>query len=251
MQIIYEDNHLLALDKPSGLPSQPDSSGDQSLVDLAKAWLKKTYAKPGDVYLALLHRLDRPTSGLVLTAKTGKAASRMADQFRRRAVDKQYLAVVACRRQPPAAAELTDRLAEKDNGSMRIAAGDSGKQAKLSYQTLAYAGKTGQALLLVTLDTGLKHQIRVQLAARNMPVIGDFRYGPGGAPARPQPVLDGRAILLHACSLDFDHPVGKGRIALTAPPPPHWSPYLAGFDALDHPEIKRWLTPAQGEHPWL
>lgn len=236
MRIVYEDNHLLAVDKPAGTPSQPDSSGDPSLIEEAKLWVKEKYAKPGEVYLALLHRLDRPVSGIVLLARTDKAAKRMADRFRRRAVEKKYLVLVERKADPGPGARLADTLRERDGGGMEIARSGEGKQASLSYQTLAEAG--GRALLLVTLETGVKHQIRLQLASRGLPVVGDFRYGAFGKPARPEPVMDGRAILLHAFGLAFDHPVGKGPLELRCPPPEYWRDKLA--DMKIEPQLVGW-----------
>lgn len=239
-RIVYGDNHLLAVDKPAGVPSQPDASGDPSLIDMAKAWVKEKYAKPGAVYLALLHRLDRPVSGIVLTARTDKAASRLADAFRRRAVAKRYLALVECAAPPEAAARLEDRLADNGNGGSRIVA-SGGTEARLSYTTLGRSAEGGRALLLVDLETGGKHQIRVQLASKGLPIVGDFRYGAFGKPARPEPVAGGRAILLHAAGTAFEHPVGKGRLDLRRGPPGHWRRHLAGLE-LDR-AAGEWLNP--------
>lgn len=224
----YSDNHLLAAIKPSGLPSQPDASGDVSLIDLAKEHIRREFSKPGAVYLALLHRLDRPTSGLVLLARTDKAAGRMADAFRRRDVDKMYLALVECHSDPGPGRELADLLEPVGNGGMKIAArgGNGAKEARLGYRTLAVWGDGRRALLAVKLETGVKHQIRCQLARAGLPVVGDFRYGPGGKPARPTPVADGHAVLLHAWKLGFVHPVRKEAMELSAPPPGHWRSFL-------------------------
>lgn len=226
LKFIYEDNHLLVADKPAGLPSQPDDSGDPALDDLAKKYIKTKYAKPGDVYLGLVHRLDRPTSGAVLLARTSKAASRLAEQFRKRAVDKTYFALVSCAAKPAAQTELRTWLTPAGNGGMRPAAGKSpsAREARMAYATVAEAG--GHALLRVSLLTGVKHQIRCQLAHAGLPVVGDFRYGAFGRPARPRKVLDGHAVLLHAWRLGLRHPVGKGRLEITAAPPDYWRPFL-------------------------
>ena len=232
-KFVYCDNHLLAADKPSGLPSQPDASGDASLADLAKEYVRAEFAKPGEVYLALLHRLDRPTSGLVLLARTSKAAARMADAFRRRTVDKRYLALVECSAAPENERRLTDYLSPLGNGGMKVAprkTGDS-REARLAYRTLAVRNDGGRALLEIGLETGVKHQIRCQLAHAGLPVVGDFRYGPFGKPARPEAIADGRAILLHAWRVGFEHPVRREPVLLTAPPPAHWREPLAALPA--------------------
>lgn len=240
MQLVYSDNHLLAIDKPAGLPSQPDASGDPSLIDAAKAWVKETYHKPGDVYLALLHRLDRPVSGVILTARTDKAAGRMADRFRRRAVEKRYLALVECAAEPPEAERLVDALAEKDGGGMHLVK-HGGREARLAYRVLGRDKTARRALLLVELETGVKHQIRLQLAGRGLPVVGDFRYGAFGKPARPEPVNGGRAILLHSAGMAFDHPVGRGWLDVRAGPPEYWEKWLSGMDLAA--AAREWLRP--------
>lgn len=238
LHVLLEDNHLLVVDKPAGMPAQPDSSGDVSLDVAAKDYLRHKYAKPGNIYLGLLHRLDRPTSGVVALAKTDKAAGRMADSFRRRAVLKWYLALVECHAEPEKNARLKDTLAPLDNGGMRVASdGTVGKNdkkdraAELSYRLLAKSRDRNRALLLVNLHTGVKHQIRCQLAARGLPVAGDFRYGPFGRPARPEPVADGRAILLHAARIAFEHPVRREPVTVSSPPPGHWTTEFGGIVA--------------------
>lgn len=245
MDKAYIDNHLLVADKPAGMPSQPDASGDVSLVDAAKDWLKREFAKPGNVYLALLHRLDRPTSGLVALARTEKAAGRMSEMFRRREVEKTYLAVVECHAKPEPEQCLEQRLARTGNGGVRVVRSEGGeaKWAKLRYRTLAVTNDGGRALLAVRLDTGVKHQIRAQLAHAGLPVAGDFRYGPFGDVARPTPVVEGKAILLHAGKLGFVHPVRREPLAVVAPPPDFWRPFLALFpDAV--------VADALGDAPW-
>lgn len=234
LRFIYEDNHLLAADKPSGLPSQPDSSGDASLDVLARDYLRVKYDKPGEVYLGLLHRLDRPTSGVVLMARTGKAATRMADAFRRREVGKTYLALVEARGRPRDAEECADWLSPMKNGSMEARAKrtEGAREARLRYSLAGYDAAGGTALLRIELLTGVKHQIRCQLARRGMPVVGDHRYGVEGRPARPRPVMGGAAILLHAWRADFIHPVRKEPVAVVAALPDYWRAFAAGIDAV-------------------
>ena len=229
-RIVHLDNHLLALDKSAGVPSQPDDSGDPSLIDLAKAWLRREFAKPGNVYLALAHRLDRPTSGLVALARTDKAAGRLASLFRAGQIDKRYLALVEGRPSRPEG-KCRDWLIRRENGGMRAGAetAPGARLAELSYRLLA-TGKAGKrSLLEIILETGVKHQIRCQLAGLGLPVVGDFRYGIRGRPARPTPAANGRAILLHSWRLGFSHPVRRERLELSAALPAHWLPFLADF----------------------
>ncbi len=227
----YEDNHLLAARKPCGMPSQADASGDEPLDAAAKRYVKDKCRKPGNVYLGLLHRLDRPTSGIVLLARTDKAASRMAELFRRRDIEKDYLALVECVARPASEGERRDWLEPLDNGGMRPAERKTpaAKEAALAYRLLGTGRDGKRALLLVRLVTGVKHQIRCQLAAAGLPVVGDFRYGAFGRAARPEPVLEGRGILLHAWRVGFVHPVRRERLDIAAGLPEHWRAPLADF----------------------
>jgi 23S rRNA pseudouridine1911/1915/1917 synthase len=228
IDIIYEDNHLLGVHKPGGLLVQGDRTGDTTALDLARAYLKETYNKPGNVFLGLVHRIDRPVSGVVLLARTSKAASRLARAFQNREVEKTYLAVVA----GSVGAERDDLVGyiERVNTSSRLAnePSESAKEASLTYRVLAR--RSGTTLLEVTPHTGRHHQIRVQLAAAGHPVAGDLRYG-----ART-PLAD-KSIALHAARLSLDHPVRNERVTLTAPPPVETEPWsthrttIAGYFA--------------------
>lgn len=235
INFIYEDNHLLAAAKPSGMPSQPDASGDASLDILAKEYLREKYAKPGEVYLGLLHRLDRPTSGAVVMARTGKAAARMSDLFRRREVSKRYLAVAEWRSGVALEAEAVDWLTPAENGGMRVAAakGEGAREARLVYRVTGLSPDGRRALLEIDLLTGVKHQIRCQLAARGCPVVGDFRYGAFGAVARPEPVLGGRGVLLHAWRVGFVHPVRREPVEIVAALPSSWRTHLERTGVAD------------------
>ena len=217
LEVVTLDNHLLVVSKPAGMLVQGDQTGDADLVTLAKAYLKRRFDKPGNVFVGLVHRLDRPTSGVVCLARTSKAASRLSDQFRRRAVGKRYLAVVDGRLS--GAGRREDGLLS-DGSSMAAVALDApgAKRAALRWRALAH--RAGRTLLDIDLETGRKHQIRVQLAALGTPVVGDFRYGD---PA--EPFAGGRGIALHAYALTLEHPTRRGRMTFTAPPPPAW----AGF----------------------
>ena len=215
MDPLYLDNHLLVVSKPPGLLAQADHTGDPDLVSLAKAYLKKRFDKPGNVFVGLVHRLDRPTSGVVCLARTSKAAGRLSAQFRTRAVQKRYLAVVEGHLAD--AGEAVDGIHKGEGGSVAVVPeGAPGSQrAALRWRTLARAGR--QSLVEVDLLTGRKHQIRAQLAARGAPVLGDFRYG------NPKPFAEGRGVALHAVRLTVEHPTRREAMTFGAPPPVAWA----------------------------
>jgi len=218
---LYLDNHLLVVDKPPGLLSQADATGDPDLVTLGKAYLKERFQKPGNVFTGLVHRLDRPTSGVVALARTSKAAGRLSDQFRRRTTEKTYLAVVEGRLGDHGEwVEREDGIDKGEGGSVRVvAAGTPGSQrAALRWRTLDSDGAC--SLVEVDLLTGRKHQIRAQLAALGHPVVGDFRYG------RPTRFADGHGIALHALRLALDHPTRAERMVFVSPPPAAWSGFF-------------------------
>lgn len=211
VQILHCDNHLLVVYKPGGLPVQADATGDPDLLTLAKAWIAREFHKPGAVWLGLVHRLDRPARGVVVLARTSKAAARLSEQFRQRTTAKTYRVVVHGR-PPHTAGTLHDWLESDDKGSRRVAEGH-GREASLEYRTVAtHAGLT---LLEVDLHSGRKHQIRVQLAGIGCPVLGDLRYG-AAAP------LPDRNIALLAYRLQLQHPTTGQRLTFTAPEPPGW-----------------------------
>lgn len=216
LTVLYEDNHLLAVAKPAGVLVQGDASGDPTLFEAAKAYLKERYAKPGNVYLGLVHRLDRPVSGLVLFARTSKAAARLSAQFREGRAHKTYLAVVEGV-PAPAAGDLACWLAAAGDAQGKTAAAAApfpgAREARLSYRVRE--GGAGAALLEVEPATGRRHQIRVQLAAAGHPVLGDVKYGARGPRV-------GEGIALHAWRLTVAHPVGGAEVTLEAPPPPDW-----------------------------
>ena len=211
--VLHVDNHLLVVDKPAGMLAQEDATGDADLVTLAKAYLKARFERPGNVFVGLVHRLDRPASGVVVLARTSKAAARLSAQFagRDQGLDKRYLAVVEGRLEGGGA--LVDWLVKGERGTVhRVPEGTTGaKRAALSYEVLAVEGH--RTLVGVSLETGRAHQIRVQLAGLGTPVVGDLRYG------AKTPLGDGRGIALHAARLAFTHPTRPERVVFAARPP--------------------------------
>jgi 23S rRNA pseudouridine1911/1915/1917 synthase len=218
LEILYEDNHCLAVNKPAGLLSQGDYSGDASLVELAKADLKTRFQKPGNVYVGLVHRLDRPVSGVVLLARTSKAAERLSAQFRAGTIEKTYLAwvegVVS-----EESGEWVDYLV-KDAVRNVVEAGEpggGGKEAVLEFRTLERQMRS--TLLELRPRTGRSHQLRVQLASRGWPIVGDRKYGASGS---LRAAAGGLRIALHASRLGFSHPTQKRWIEVFAPEPSDW-----------------------------
>jgi 23S rRNA pseudouridine1911/1915/1917 synthase len=215
MQVIYEDNHLLAVNKHCGEIVQGDKTGDEPLVETLKGYLKEKYAKAGNVFLGVPHRIDRPVSGVVLFARTSKALSRLSELFRRGEVQKTYLALVSPSPTPPEG-ERRDLLLrnERQNKSYVCTPGALGsKEAILRYRTVGHTQR--YTLLEVALITGRHHQIRAQLAAMGCPIKGDLKYGA----ARSNP--DG-GICLHAHRVTLIHPVSGLSLTLEAPLPADW-----------------------------
>lgn len=209
--VLHVDNHLLVVDKPAGMLAQGDATGDADLVTLAKAYLKRQFERPGDVFVGLVHRLDRPVSGVVVLARTSKAAARLSAQFAGRGVEKRYLAVVEGRLE--GGGERVDWLVKGERGTVhRVPEGTTGaRRAALRWESLAVEGR--RTLVGVDLLTGRAHQIRVQLAGLATPVVGDLRYG------AKAPLGDGRGIALHATRLAFAHPTARERVVFASRPP--------------------------------
>lgn len=219
LEILYEDNHCLAVNKPAGLLSQGDQTGDPNLAALAAAYLKERYGKPGKAYIGLVHRLDRPTSGVVVLARTSKAASRLSQQFRTGEVSKVYWAVVEGTPSPPEG-RWEDRL-EKDRTANRVRVIDpgdgAGQESRVDYRLLRRQG--AWSLLELRPATGRSHQLRVQLAHRGLPIVGDRKYGSRTALKAAD---GGRRIALHARAVCFRHPTRAERITIFAPLPADW-----------------------------
>ncbi len=227
LDVLYEDNHLLAINKPAGRLSQPDATGEPSVVELATEYLRVKFHKPGNVYVGLIHRLDQPVSGVLLLARTSKAAGRLSEQFRSRDVHKCYRALVEGH-VPEPEGDWVDRLL-KDATQNQVAVADpeldaaEGKSARLRVRVLARGG--GRSLVELEPLTGRGHQLRVQLASRGYPIVGDRKYG---ARSSLRAADGGFRIALHATSLEFAHPTRPERLTIEAPLPSDWPPGLTG-----------------------
>ena len=226
LHVLYEDNHLLVVNKPCGLLVQGDKTGDETLADIGKQYLKEKYKKPGNVFLGVVHRLDRPVSGVVLMARTSKALERLNKQFRQRKIYKKYWAVV--KRKPKKEKDKLVHWLVKDREKNIVKAYDrpvdGAQQAELWYTVL---GKLNDHYLLeVNPLTGRPHQIRVQLAAMGCPIRGDIKYG------FRKPNADA-CINLHAREIIFTHPVKKTkqRIKASLPENQFWEQFLV-FDKV-------------------
>ena len=220
MEVLYEDNHIIAVNKQVGELVQGDKTGDPSIVDEVKAYIKKKYNKPGDVFLGVVHRIDRPVSGVVLFARTSKALTRLNKMFQENAIKKTYWAVVRERpsREEDVLVHHLTRNPEKNKTTAHLNPTKQSKEARLSYQML---GVTNNFYLLeVDLQTGRHHQIRSQLSKIGSPIKGDLKYG------YPRSNRGG-GIHLHARKSAFIHPVSKENVEIVAGPPddPLWNEF--------------------------
>ena len=198
LEVLYEDNHIIVVVKPPNILSQADNTNDLDMLTIIKKYLKEKYNKPGNVYLGLVHRLDRPVSGVMVFAKTSKAASRLSDQVRTHTFKKTYLAVVNGILKKDSD-ELVDYIVKQNDNSSKISVKEEGKIAKLRYQVLERNYDENLTLVKVYLETGRHHQIRVQMANIGHVLYGDQRYGK----------QDKNQIALFSNSLEFVHPVKK------------------------------------------
>ena len=229
LQILVEDGPVIAVNKPPGLVSQAGSPGIPSIVNDVKDYLARKYDKPGNVYLGVPHRLDRPVSGVLVFSRNSKCAARLAEQFAKREVRKVYRAVVE-RPPEPESGELVDWLYRIPNEPRVVLATPTtpdAREARLSYRTIARA--KGRALIEVDLGTGRMHQIRIQLGSRGWPIVGDAQYGaqttfPG---TRSEGEFDA-PIALHAHQLTILHPIRYEPLTITAPLPASWNVF--GFE---------------------
>jgi 23S rRNA pseudouridine1911/1915/1917 synthase len=217
LQILFEDNHLLVVNKPAGIPTMGTAAGTTSMVTLAKEYLKRQYKKPGNVYLGVVSRLDSLVSGVLVFARTSKAAARLSEQFRERATNKVYWAIVADSPEPKSG-ELVHWMSKDESQQKMVVRSKKSAdtlEARLKYRMLQTFPQG--TLLEVQLETGRKHQIRVQLAAAGYPILGDMKYGS----QEPFPA----GIALHARVLVIEHPTLKKPMTLSADLPKAWEKF--------------------------
>ena len=208
LEVLYEDNHIIVVVKPCNVLSQADSTGDLDLLTMVKQYVKVKYNKPGNVYIGLVHRLDRPVGGVMVFARSSKAASRLSQMIKERQLNKNYLAIVRGLLDKKEG-ELTDYLLKEENGNTIVSTKDKGKLARLKYKVLEEDKNNNLSLVKIELLTGRHHQIRVQFSSRGHSLYGDQRYG----------VKDNKQIALWAYELEFMHPVKKELMHFTHLPP--------------------------------
>lgn len=198
LNILYEDNHIIVVEKPQNVLSQSDITGDIDMLTLVKEYIKDKYQKPGNVYTGLVHRLDRPVGGVMVFAKTSKAASRLSEDIKKHRFKKTYLAVINGILEKEQGSFI-DYLKKTNNGNTIVTTKLDGKLSELSYKVLSINKKENKSLVEIDLKTGRHHQIRVQFASRGYPLCGDQRYG----------VQDKTQLALYAYRLEFIHPTKK------------------------------------------
>ena len=214
LDILYLDNHLIAVCKPAGMLTQSDEFGEASLMDMVKGWIKTEYKKPGKVFLGLVHRLDRNVSGVVMFARTSKGASRISEQFRQKTTKKIYRALVEGTPEPQQASlrhYLRKEKSLKSTVFPRLTM--NAKEALLDYEVIETFADT--SLIEIRLHTGRFHQIRAQLSVIGHPIVGDKKYGASSA-------LPVERIALHAQSMTLKHPTSKEEIVIDCPLPEDW-----------------------------
>ncbi len=202
LKILYEDNHIIVVEKPPNVPSQADKTTDEDMLTIIKRYIKEKYNKPGNVYLGLVHRLDRPVGGVMVFAKTSKAASRLSEQVRNKTFKKEYLAIVDGKLDVKSGI-LEDYLVKNEKNNLSKVTNKetkNAKYAKLDYEVLKYNKEINLSVLRILLHTGRHHQIRVQLANMGHSICGDQKYGTRGR---------GKQISLWAYKLTIEHPTTK------------------------------------------
>lgn len=211
LKVIYEDNHIIVVEKPVNIPSQGDKTGDIDMLTIIKDYLIKKYNKPGAAYLGLVHRLDRPTGGVMVFAKTSKSASRLSEQIRNKEFEKEYL-VIADGKFEKTSGTYEDYLLKNEKNNMSKVVDEKNKNAKiakLDYEVIKYNEETKLSLVRVKLHTGRHHQIRVQFSSRNHSIYGDQKYGTRGR---------GKQLCLWAYKLSFIHPITKEKLTFETYP---------------------------------
>lgn len=202
LKVLYEDNHIIVVEKPPNIPSQADKTIDLDMLTIIKNYLKEKYGKPGNVYLGLVHRLDRPVGGVMVFAKTSKAAARLSEQVRNKTFKKEYLAIVDGKLEDKNGTLENYLLKNERNNMSKVVPENTknSKYAKLDYEVLKYSNEINLSLLKIYLHTGRHHQIRVQLSYFGHSICGDQKYGTRGR---------GKQISLWAYKLSIEHPVTK------------------------------------------
>lgn len=223
LTILYEDNHLIVVVKPQGLPSQADKSGDDDMLTLLKSYIKEKYNKPGNVYLGLVHRLDRPTGGVMMFAKTSKCAARLSEQIKDGTFSKRYLAVLSAKPNEKKARLTHYLVKDQANNIVKVApmSTDGAKKAVLDYNVIEDNAEEGVYLADIKLYTGRSHQIRVQMATVGCPLYGDVKYG------KNQPL---GAFSLWSYDLSFKHPTSDKIMSFRVFPPQSYPWTLFNLD---------------------
>jgi len=211
LKILYEDNHIIVVVKPVNIPSQGDKTGDEDMLTIIKKYIKEKYNKPGEVYLGLVHRLDRPTCGVIVFAKTSKAASRLSEQVREKEIQKKYLCIVDGKLEKEKDLWKDYLLKNEKNNMSKVVEENTknSKEAILDYEVIKYNEEINLSVVKVNLHTGRHHQIRVQFASRGHSLCGDQKYGTRGR---------GKQLALWAYSLSLVHPTKKERMEFESYP---------------------------------
>ena len=213
LKVIFEDNHIIVVEKPPNIPSQSDKTGDLDMLTIVKNYIKEKYNKPGNVYLGLVHRLDRPVGGVMIFAKTSKSASRLSNQVREKVFKKEYLAVVDGKFENKRGTLVNYLYKDERNNISKVVSKEkkNAKEAKLDYEVLIYNALKDLTLVRINLHTGRHHQIRVQLSHFGHSIFGDQKYGTRGK---------GKQIALWAYKLTIEHPITKEKLEFKDLPEP-------------------------------